>query len=144
MKGLSLMSWKTRLTLVGFLLMVPSPGAAQSAQTSERHLEGIVLDQQALPIAGAQIVVTQQQGPLRKTAISSSNRFRIDGLVPAVYEVRVAAAGFALKTETVDLRTVPDATLEIRLEPGRVTEQVIVTPARSEQALADVPASVSV
>jgi outer membrane receptor protein involved in Fe transport len=144
MKGLSLMSWKTRLTLVGFLLMVPSPGAAQSAQTSERHLEGIVLDQQALPIAGAQIVVTQQQGTLRKTAISSSNRFRIDGLVPAVYEVRVAAAGFALKTETVDLRTVPDATLEIRLEPGRVTEQVIVTPARSEQALADVPASVSV
>jgi outer membrane receptor protein involved in Fe transport len=64
--------------------------------------------------------------------------------VPAVYEVRVAAPGFAPKTETVDLRTVPQATLDIRLEPGRVSEQVIVTPTRSEQALADVPASVSV
>jgi outer membrane receptor protein involved in Fe transport len=142
MMGLSLMSWKTRLALVAFLSMVPSPGA--SAQTSDRRLEGIVLDQQELPVPGAQIMVTQQQGSLRKTAISSTNRFRIEGLVPAVYEIRVAAAGFALKTETVDLRTVPEATVEIRLEAGRITEQVIVTPARSEQLMADVPASVSV
>ncbi len=81
---------------------------------------------------------------LRKTAVSSTHRFRIDGLVPAVYEVRVAAPGFALKIETVDLRTAPEATLEIRLETGRITEQVIVTPARSEQRLGDVPASVTV
>ena len=64
--------------------------------------------------------------------------------MPAVYEVRVAAPGFALKIETVDLRTAPNATLEIRLETGRITEQVIVTPARSEQRLGDVPASVTV
>src|SRR5712691_4807512 len=146
MKGLSLESWKTRLTLAGFLLMISSLCAAPSAsaQTSDRHLEGIVLDQQALPIPGAQIVVTQQQGGVRKTAVSSTTRFRIDGLVPAIYEVRVVAPGFAPKTETVDLRTVTEATLDIKLDAGRVSEQVIVTPARSEQPLADVPASVSV
>ena len=144
MKGFS-KSWKTRLTLAGFLLTVPSLCSAQGAsQTSDRRLEGIVLDQQALPIPGAQIVVTQQQGSLRKTVVSSTNRFRIDGLVPGVYEVRVAAPGFAPKIETVDLRTLLEATLDIRLEPGRVTEQVIVTPTRSEQSLADVPASVAV
>jgi outer membrane receptor protein involved in Fe transport len=144
MKGLSRGSWKTRLALVAYLLMIPSLGAAPTAQTSDRHLEGTVLDQQALPIPGAQIVVTQQQGSLRKTVISSTSRFRVDGLVPAVYEVRVAAPGFALKVETVDLRTATEASLDIRLEAGRVTEQVIVTPARSEQPLADAPASVSV
>ena len=145
MKGLSLGSWTTRLALIGVLGAVPSPCTAQgAAQPGDRHLEGIVLDQQALPISGAQIVVTEQQGNLRKTAVSSTVRFRIDGLVPAVYEVRVAAPGFALKIETVDLRTAPDATLEIRLETGRITEQVIVTPARSEQRLGDVPASVTV
>jgi outer membrane receptor protein involved in Fe transport len=143
-KGLSLVSQKMRLVLVGVLLAVPSLCVAQSAQTSERHLEGIVLDQQALPIPGAQIVITQQQGSVRRTIVTSTNRFRIDGLVAGVYEVRVAASGFAPKTETVDLRTAPEATLDIRLEPGRVSEQVIVTPTRSEQALADVPASVSV
>ena len=144
MKGLSFVSLTTRLALAGVLLMIPSLCAAQSAQTSDRHLDGIVLDQQALPIPGAQVVVTQQQGSLRKTAVSSTNRFRIDGLVPGVYDVRVVAAGFAPKTETVDLRTVAAATLDIRLEAGRVSEEVIVTPTRSEQALADVPASVSV
>ena len=105
-----------------------------------RHREGST----GLPIAGAQIVVTQQQGGLRKTAVSSTAPFRIDGLAPAIYEVRVAAPGFAPKTETVDLRTGLEATLDIRLEPGRVTEQVIVTPARSEQPLGEVPASVAV
>jgi outer membrane receptor protein involved in Fe transport len=144
MKGLSLKSWKTRVALIAFLSMIPSLGAAPAAQTSDRHLEGTVLDQQSLPIPGAQIVVTQQQGSLRKTVISSTSRFRVDGLVPAVYEVRVAAPGFALKVETVDLRTATEASLDIRLEAGRVTEQVIVTPARSEQPLADAPASVSV
>lgn len=54
MKGLFLMSWKTRVASVGFLLLVPSLCAAQSARASDRHLEGIVLDQQALPIPGVQ------------------------------------------------------------------------------------------
>ena len=144
MKGWSRRSWKTCLALAGFLSMAPSFGASLSAQTNDRHLEGIVLDQQALPVPGAQIVVTQQQGTLRKTAISSTAPFRIDGLVPAIYEVRVAAPGFALKIQTVDLRTAQETPVEIRLEAGRVSEQVIVTPARTEQALADVPASVAV
>ena len=59
MKGLSLVSRKTRLALAGVLLMVPALCAAQSAQASDRHLEGIVVDQQALPIPGAQISVAQ-------------------------------------------------------------------------------------
>jgi outer membrane receptor protein involved in Fe transport len=132
-----------QLALVAFLLVVPLRGV-QSAQTSDRHFDGIVLDEQGLPIPGAQIVVTPQQGGPRKTAVSSVARFRIDGLPPGIYEVRVAAPGFAPKTETVDLRTANEATLDIRLAAGRVSEQVIVTPARSEQPLADVPASVSV
>ncbi len=103
-----------------------------------------MVDQQALAIPGARIVVTQPQGAFRKTAISSTRRFRFDGLTAGVYEVRVDAPGFASKTETVDLRSAPQATIDIRLEPGRVSEQVVVTPARAEQRLADVPASVAV
>ena len=61
MNGLSQGSWATRLALGGLLLLVPSLCAAQGApQPADRQLEGMVLDQQALPISGAQIVVTQQ------------------------------------------------------------------------------------
>ena len=145
MNGSLVVSWKGCLALTGLLSIVPAPCIAQgTSQPGDRHLEGMVLDEQALPVPGAQIVVTQQEGGLRKSAVSSTTRFRIDGLVPAIYEVRVAAPGFALKIETVDLRTAANATLDIRLEAGRVTEQVIVTPTRSEQRLGDVPASVTV
>src|SRR4051812_22868307 len=89
MNGLSHISWKTCLALAGFLLAAPPLSAAPAAQAGERHLEGTVVDQQALPIPGAQIVVTQQQGSVRKTAVSSTSRFRIDGLVPGVYDVRI-------------------------------------------------------
>src|SRR5437588_7864333 len=106
----------TGIGLIGFVLMSRSLWAAQAGQAGDRHLEGIVLDQQGLPIPGAQIVATEQQGGVRKTAISSTTRFRIDGLVPGLYDVRVAAPGFAPKTETVDLRTASDATLDIKLE----------------------------
>jgi hypothetical protein len=133
-----------RLTLADFLLMVPSLGAVQGALQSGDRIEGIVVDQQALPIPGAQIVVTEQQGSLHKTAVSSVSRFRIDGLTPGTYNVRVTAPGFAPKVETVDLRTATEATLKIRLDPGVVSEQVIVTPTCSEQTSADVPASVAV
>jgi outer membrane receptor protein involved in Fe transport len=137
-----MVSCKRSLALLTVLVVIAS--AAARAQTGERHLEGVVLDQQALPIPGAQIVVTGQQAGVRRTAVASTNRFRIDGLAPGIYEVRVAAPGFAPKVEMVDLRTAENATLEFRLEPGRVSEQVIVTAARSEQRLADVPASVTV
>jgi outer membrane receptor protein involved in Fe transport len=134
---------KTCLTLAGFLLLAPSVCLAQAApESSQRLLEGTVVDQQALPVPGAQIVVTEQQGKARRT--SSGDRFRIEDLAPAVYEVRVDASGFSPRIETVDLRTAAQATLDIRLETARVTEQVIVTPTRTEQVLGDVPASVTV
>jgi outer membrane receptor protein involved in Fe transport len=104
----------------------------------------MVVDQQGLPVTGARIMLTQRQGSLSRSTLSSTERFRLEGLVPALYDVRVEAAGFEPQSLTVDLRTDPTAVLEVRLEPGRLTEQVIVTAARTEQRLADVAASVSV
>src|SRR5688500_13178392 len=97
------------------LFVVPALCTAQGASApGDHHLQGMVRDEQELAIPGAQIVVTQQQGSLRKTAVSSTTQFRIDGLVPAVYEVRVAAPGFALIITTMDPRPDPNATLTMR------------------------------
>jgi outer membrane receptor protein involved in Fe transport len=144
MTGLFLGSLKTRLAIAA-AVVVPSLCMAQGAAPSaDRRVEGQVVDQQALPVPGAQIVVTQQQGGLRKTAVSSTEPFRIDGLAPAVYDVRVDAPGFAPKIETVDLRTALQATLDIRLETAGVAEEVVVTATRSEQRVGDVAASMAV
>jgi iron complex outermembrane recepter protein len=131
--------------LLCFLLLTPSLGHAQGAsQPADRYVEGVVVDQQSLPVSGAQVSITAQRGSVLKTAVTSSDRFRIDGLSPGVYDVRVEASGFAPSAQTVDLTTAREANLNFRLEPARITEQVVVTPTRSEQRLGDVPASVTV
>ena len=45
---------------------------------------------------------------------------------------------------TVDLTTQATQTIEVRLKPAGITEQLVVTPTRSEQRIADVPASVTI
>lgn len=132
------------LLLVGVMMLAAPLRAQIGGQSGDRSVEGMVLDPQGLAISGAQIDVTEQQGKVRKSTVSSTDRFRIEGLLPAIYDVRVEAKGFAPKVMTVDLRTQTVGTIEIRLEPQRITEQVIVTPTRSEQRLGDVPASVSI
>lgn len=162
MKGLSLGSLTKERTLIGLLAVALVLGAtpatveaglktrlsesaqASAQQSGDRRVEGMVVDQQGLPVTGARIMLAQRQGSLRKSTLSSTERFRLEGLVPALYDVRVEAAGFEPQSLTVDLRTDPTAVLDVRLEPARLTEQVVVTAARTEQRLGDVPASVSV
>jgi outer membrane receptor protein involved in Fe transport len=120
------------------------PAQAAIQQSGDRLVEGLVVDQQGLPVTGASIVLTQRQGTLRKSTLSSTEKFRLESLVPALYDVRIEAAGFEAQSLTVDLRNQPVAVLDVRLEPARVAEQLIVTATRTEQRMGDVPASVSV
>jgi len=121
-----------------------SAGAAPPAQENVRRLEGRIIDRDHLPVVGANVTVTQRGGDAHATAISSTDGFHVDGLVPAVYDVRVEAAGFTRWEGSVDLRRAGVAPLEATLQPQGVSEQIVVTPTRSAQRLNDVPASVHV
>src|SRR5687768_3234088 len=67
-----------------------------------RQVDVTVSDPQGLAIEGARVTVTEQQGTLRKTAVSTTDGARIENLGAAVYDVRVEATGFATKTQQVD------------------------------------------
>ena len=82
------------------------------------------------------------QPPARRDRRERS--FTIEGLAPGVYTLRVSAAGFQFQDISVDLSTQTAQTVEVRLRPAGYTEQLIVTATRSEQRIADVPASVNV
>jgi iron complex outermembrane receptor protein len=135
-----------RLALVAAALTaVAMPARAQApAPATARHIDGTVIDAQGLAVVGAQITLTQPQGNLTRTATSSTERFRFENLAPGAYTLRVTATGFQQQVVQIDLNTETARTVEIRLEPARVTEQTIVTATRSEQRVADVPASVNV
>ena len=148
-----MLSYSPRL-LVGFLagalFVAPGArpvGAAQlSAQENgDRRVEGVVLDQQGLPITGARVTLAAREGGLRRTAVSGpTERFEFEKLAAGLYDVRIEATGFEPQSMSVDLRTQSVASIEARLEPQRLVEEVIVTPTRTEQRLGNVPASVSV
>src|SRR5436853_7020931 len=94
------------IAIISFRVLL-GPAAAQTP-IQDRRVEGTVVDPQGLPIVGAQITVTQPQANISKSATSSTDRFRIDGLAPGAYTLRVTATGFQTPQLSIDLRT--DAT----------------------------------
>jgi iron complex outermembrane receptor protein len=120
-----------------------SPAFAQTP-SADRRIDATVLDVQGLPIVGAQVAATLPAGNLRRVATSASERFTIEGLAPGVYTLRVSATGFQFQDIQVDVTTETSQTVEVRLRPAGYTEQLVVTATRSEQRIADVPASISV
>src|SRR6185503_16984275 len=69
-------------------------------------------------------------------------RFTIDAAAEGEVTITVRAGGFAEKSQRI--RPNDRGNVEIVLEPATLLETVTVTPARSEQRLGDIPASVSV
>ena len=130
------------LLALAVCLAMLAPVLAQTP--SDRRIEATVLDTQGLPIIGAQVTATLPAGNLRRAATSSNERFAIEGLAPGVYTLRVAAPGFQVQDISVDLTAQTSQIVEVRLRPAGPTEQLVVTATRSEQRIADVPASVNV
>ena len=134
------------IAVLAFGLLFGS-AAAQTPPTppnQDRHVEGTVIDPQGLAIVGAQITLTQPQANLTKSATSSTERFQFNGLAAAVYTLRVTSTGFQTEQISIDLRTDTTRSVDVRMRPAGITEQTVVTATRSEQRVADVPASVSI
>jgi outer membrane receptor protein involved in Fe transport len=115
-----------------------------AAAQGDRALSGTVLDPQGFPVIGARVTITQEQGNVSRSATSTAEGFRVDGLTPGQYDVHVEAAGFEPQDVTADLRNAAAAPLELRLEPQRLSQEIVVAATRTEQRLGDIPASVTV
>lgn len=117
---------KVRLAAVLLVcMMVP----AATAQTSKALISGIVTDGSGAAISGAKITVTDTQRNLDyKTESNASGLYRVIELTPGVYRVTAEAAGFRMYVlDSVPLSTQQNASLNITLEIGAVTERVQVT-----------------
>jgi outer membrane receptor protein involved in Fe transport len=124
--------------------VLPPTLTAQTTSDNNRRIEATVLDAQGLPIVGAQVTASQRANNLSRSATSSTERFALEGLAPGEYTLRISAPGFQLQEVSVDLRSQTSQTVEVRLRPAGITEQLVVTATRSEQRIADIPASISV
>src|SRR3954471_9876275 len=118
-------SARARVAVPALLAMLAAAvlAAPVFAQDATHRIEGTVVDAQGLAIVGAQITLTQPQANLARSATSSTERFRFENLSPGAYTLRVTATGFQQQQLQIDLTSEDSHTVEVRLEPARITEE---------------------
>jgi Carboxypeptidase regulatory-like domain/TonB dependent receptor len=103
--------------LAAAILSIPVLG-----QTETGQIIGKVTDPQGAVISGAEVVVKSvETGATRIADTNSEGNYIVTNLQPGIYEVQVQAAGFAVKTERVNVTVGSRVSLTTQLSVGPVT-----------------------
>lgn len=106
-------------------------------------ISGVVKDSTGAVVTGAAVVVKPVSGSERTGFTGPDGRFTLEAPGDGDVIVVVRAGGFGEATQRVDSGE-RAREIEIVLQPASLLETITVTPARSEQRLGDVPASIQV
>ncbi|MCC7007396.1 MAG: TonB-dependent receptor [Acidobacteria bacterium] len=142
------MTASTAFFLSQLLLALPGGSPIQQAPatttaSTATTVSGVVRDAGGGVIAGANVIVRVASGAERQGVAGSDGRFSVTAPAPGAVTVIVRADGFAEFRRTFAAGE-PAGAVEATLAAAGITEQVSVTPTRTEQRLGDVPAAVNV
>jgi outer membrane receptor protein involved in Fe transport len=124
-------------------LCLQSHAAQQSLAVTPR-LEGVVRDQAGAPVAGAEVVLSDDSHALR-TSTDEGGRFSFTpATLTGAETLAVRARGFASYERRLGARGVGETLFEIVLSPAPLAEALTVTATRTETRLGETAASVVV
>jgi hypothetical protein len=108
---------------VAVLVLFPAAVHAQSGTTS---LRGVVSDPSGALVPGASVAVTGP-GARQSARTDSQGAYRVDGLPPGVYSIRISGAGFAdWQQNEIQLAAGKSATVNVSLTLLQRSEKVTV------------------
>jgi outer membrane receptor protein involved in Fe transport len=113
--------------------------AAMAADAGQGALTGTVKDESGGVVSGAAVIVRNASGVERQVQTGPLGQFTVEAPAGASTLV-VRAGGFSEATQPIS----GPGTINVVLKAASVLESVTVTSSRTEQRLADVPASVSI
>ena len=118
------------------LIVAPRAAFAQS-QALNAQIEGNVTDANGAAVPNVKLTVTNiETGTTRTVTSEESGVYRVPLLPLGSYRITVEAPGFKKLTRSgVILTTGQTATIDLRLEPGGVSEEITIT---SDAPIADV------
>ena len=133
----SFKSWLVRSSRITSLLLVVLAAASVAfgqSQSNAADLQGTVKDSTGAAIAGATVTARNQATNASRTATTNDDGYyRIINLPPGDYEVTVGAANFKKNIlQNVKVTIGQTAELNPELQPGEISETVVISDATSE------------
>src|SRR5438874_5611354 len=119
---------KKFITMAAVTAVLGSLNFAASAQTSKGILSGTVRDTSGAALPKANVtVVSEDTGETRNLQASGIGAYRVEGISPGLYEIKVDASGFA-GTDVKDIRVSPSivTSYDPVLSVGSTTASVTV------------------
>jgi Carboxypeptidase regulatory-like domain len=119
-------------TIARMLLIALLTGAPAAAQSSSATLSGVVMDEQHAVLAGAAVTLRNLgTGSLRTATSDERGAFRLAGVPPGRYELRLDHAGFAPAIHSPIALTVgEEASVETMLRIATIDQEIAVNAAR--------------
>jgi outer membrane receptor protein involved in Fe transport len=127
---------------IALLLLVANVSPGSAGQQPPGGLQGVVLDQTGLPVAGVEIVLS---GAVGVTTITTNEDgvYRFDVADGGAYQLSASKDGFRTWTRAIVLEIGMPFVIDIDLRAG-YAETLIVTASRVSESLIAAPASVAV
>jgi iron complex outermembrane recepter protein len=139
----SLMSHRWLAFLLVFTLSV-SPAAADRPAGSG-SITGSIRDSSGAAIPGATVrIVNESSGAIAESVTDAQGAYRSDALAPGRYRVEISLDGFEAVARQTVVATDQTAAIDVTLVPSKLTEAVVVTARRVEEAAQEVPIPLSV
>jgi iron complex outermembrane receptor protein len=134
--------FRKQFVLAAALMLLP---AISSGQTGSGVITGTVRDASggAIPGATVRIVNSKTRGAVEAVS-DEQGAYRTGALTPGAYRLEIALSGFETAVREVGLSDGQTAAIELTLVPARLSEGVVVTARRVEEAAQDVPIPLSV
>ncbi len=131
--------------IINAVLMAEGAHAQVGAQPGPGTVAGVVRDSSDAPVPGASLrIVSEATGVAIESLSDERGAYRVTSLALGRYRVEAALDGFETAVRRVVLDSSQTAAVDVTLEPARLSEGIVVTARRVEEAAQEVPIPVSV
>jgi outer membrane receptor protein involved in Fe transport len=136
--------YSCRLLPFAILLTFAIPSLAICAAASAQTLRGRVLDPDARPVGGADVLVLHGESVIVHTKTSSDGRFSASPPASGNYDVLATAPGLRSGPQSVSVGSTGPTDVDLRLAISAVQESVVVSASQVETPLSRTSDSVTV
>ncbi len=117
--------WFIFISLLFTLSLIPLNFASSQAQVGT--ISGTVKDPNGAVVTGAQVTARNEAtGETRSATTNNQGAFKLDGMAPGSYEVKVERSGFKTFLTKVTIEAARTAAVEVKLEVAETRSEVTV------------------